>query len=225
MSMLANLIKNTRALINDIRMDEEEKRMQMIAEKRTAKRTMQRSIDSNKQKIAKIEQEIAADKALGKKYALQGDRELAAIQAEKVLFKTPVLQKIHKVILNQEKIFFVLDATEDIKTFNQQLVVFDKIEQINSNPDLIGVQAEQAVDRIMQELESPLVDDVSFLGEPATENPMVTNMIDEWMGKEIEPKPISKPIEDTSLKVNKKEEHKAKINELKVRAKNLGNEG
>ena len=75
------------------------------------------------------------------------------------------------MVLNQEKIYFVLDFTEDIKTFNQQLVVFDKIDQINSDSDLLGVQAEKAVDNIMQSLESPLLHDVKAPGEPMVESP------------------------------------------------------
>ena len=93
MSLLSSIIINTRKLIDDIRMDDEEKRLKMIAEKRAAKRTMQRSIDSNKNKIADIEQQIATDTALGKRYALEGNRDLAAIQAEKVLFKHPYYKK------------------------------------------------------------------------------------------------------------------------------------
>ena len=225
MSLLSNVIKNTKKLIEDIRLDEEEKNMKMAAEKRTAKRTMKRSIDSNRKKISDIEQEISSDKALGKKYAMEGNRDLAAMQAEKVLFKTPVLQKINKVVMNQEKIYFVLDATEDIKSFNQQLVVFDKIEEINNNRDLVGVQAEKAVDNIMQELESPLMDDVTFYGEPMAENPLVTNMIDEWMGEKVQEKPtVSKPVEEPVVKPNIKEAHEEIIKEVKNREKNIGKE-
>lgn len=226
MSILSKAIKNTKKLIEDIQLDDEERKLKMIAEKRTAKRTMKRSIDSNKKKISEIEQEIVSDKALGKKYALEGNRDLAAMQAEKVLFKTPVLQKVNNVVANQEKIYFVLDATEDIKSFNQQLVVFDRIEDISNNRDLVGVQAEIAVDNIMQELESPLMDDVQFYGEPMAENPMVSNMVDEWLGLETEEEPVvTKPVSDPVAKPSKKKEHKDKINELKKRANNLGEGG
>ena len=226
MSLLSNIINNTRKLIDDIRMDDEEKRLKMIAEKRSAKRTMQRSIDSNRKKITDIEQQIAADNALGKKYALEGNRDLAAMQAEKVLFKTPVLQKINKVVLNQEKIFFVLDSTEDINTFNQELVVFDKIDQVNSNPDLLGVQAEKAVDNIMQQLESPMLNNVKAYGEPMVESPMVKNMIDGWLGKGTQEEPIiTKQEPESVVAETKKEEQKAKIKELEARGKYLSREG